>query len=108
MHTFNGMRWERPGSTVRMKCPAIGNPSPSIVWTKDGDDRPIVRESGIVQHKSRSFAIVLADLVAADSGNYTCTVCNGHGCITFTTRLLVTGKCCRRSGKAAETILINI
>lgn len=35
----------------------------------------------------------MIDLVPNDSGDYTCHVCNIHGCISYTRTLKVKGKC---------------
>jgi fibroblast growth factor receptor 2 len=61
---------------------------PSIKWEKDG--KRIERTMG--QVKYTKWALVLEDLVPKDSGSYTCVVCNDHGCINHTTRLMVEGK----------------
>ncbi|KAJ9581128.1 hypothetical protein L9F63_023694, partial [Diploptera punctata] len=68
------------GNMLRLKCPAEGNPEPNITWTKDGETPH--REFGIVRYAR--WALAMEDLVVADSGNYTCLVCNIHGCINFT------------------------
>lgn len=65
-----------------------GNPTPNITWTKDGS--PISRSMGQVTY--RKWGIILEDLVPKDSGQYTCTLCNIHGCINFTAKLDVKGK----------------
>lgn len=76
------------GNMVRLRCPADGNPVPNITWTKDNEK--IVRSMGSVKYAK--WSIVLEDLVPKDSGKYTCHVCNGHGCIDFTTQLEVKGE----------------
>lgn len=65
----------------------VGTPEPTIEWTKDGEK--INRRIGEVHY--RKWAIILEDLVPADSGHYTCRVCNIHKCISYTTRLEVKG-----------------
>lgn len=76
------------GNMVRLRCPAAGNPMPNITWTKN--DTAVQRNMGSVKYAK--WSIVLEDLVEADSGQYTCNVCNVHGCIHFTTTLKVKGK----------------
>ncbi|KAL1385339.1 hypothetical protein pipiens_012960 [Culex pipiens pipiens] len=73
------------GNMVRLRCPAAGNPMPNITWTKN--DTAVQRNMGSVKYAK--WSIVLEDLVEADSGQYTCNVCNVHGCIHFTTTLKV-------------------
>lgn len=84
---FNRLVAKPSGNMARLKCPAEGNPKPTITWTKD--DKPIIRNMGTV--KNRQYAIVMEDLVTKDSGNYTCNVCNIHGCINYTIRMDVKG-----------------
>lgn len=76
------------GNMIRLKCPAKGDPEPTIEWTKNG--LPIDRKMGKVQYNK--WAILLEDLVPDDSGYYTCKICNIHNCINFTTKLEVEGK----------------
>lgn len=95
LHRFQSIVERSIGDSVTLKCPAVGQPIPTIAWSKDGSKTPIMRD--IVAEEPapiryRKFAMTLDDLMAADSGNYTCTVCNVNNCITFTTELLVIGK----------------
>lgn len=76
------------GNMIKFKCPARGDPTPTIQWTKDGG--PIERKMGQVQYSK--WAITLEDLVPDDSGAYTCKICNIHNCINFTSKLEVAGK----------------
>lgn len=76
------------GNMVKIKCPAKGTPFPKWEWTKDG--LPIDRKLGSVQ--VNKMGITLEDLIPADSGNYTCKICNIHGCISHSTKLEVSGK----------------
>jgi hypothetical protein len=76
------------GNMIKMKCPAKGDPEPTVEWTKDG--KPIDRTMGQVQSGKWSFS--LEDLIPSDSGSYTCKICNIHGCINFTSKLEVNGK----------------
>lgn len=77
------------GNMVRMKCPAEGNPVPNITWYKN-DKTPIVRNLGGI--RTTKWQMLLEDLITADSGNYTCVVCNIKGCINFTYKLEIVGK----------------
>lgn len=67
--------------------PATGYPKPVIVWTKDGG--PIKRHLGSA--KAQKWSLELEDATTYDSGNYTCTVSNAHGSISFTFKLLIQG-----------------
>lgn len=75
------------GNMVKIRCQGTGNPMPNVTWTKD--DNEIVRNMGKVQIKK--WAIILEDLTPKDKGQYTCKLCNIHGCIAHTTQLEVTG-----------------
>ncbi|CAH1393820.1 unnamed protein product [Nezara viridula] len=73
------------GNTLRLKCPAEGNPAPNITWTRDGMTPK--RNLGSVQY--RQWSITLEDVIPSDSGNYTCIVCNLYGCIDFSFKVLI-------------------
>ena len=68
--------------------PATGYPKPEIVWTKDGG--PIKRHLGSA--KLQKWSLELEEATTYDSGNYTCTVSNSHGSVSFTFKLLIQGK----------------
>lgn len=76
------------GNMVRFKCPATGNPEPTIEWSKNG--KKIERKRG--QVLIVEWSITMEDLIPEDSGDYTCNICNIHGCIDFTSKLIVEGK----------------
>lgn len=76
------------GNMIKMKCPAKGDPEPTIEWSKNG--KPIEREMGQVSYLK--WGISMEDLIPTDSGAYTCKICNVHGCINFTSKVEVTGK----------------
>lgn len=81
--------WVRPaGNMLKLKCPADGNPSPNITWTKYG--APPSRQIGRIKYSR--WSIVLEDVVTSDSGNYTCLVCNSEGCIEYTFEVDIIGK----------------
>lgn len=65
-----------------------GFPLPNITWTKDSNE--ILRSHGqaVIYRK---WAINIGNLTLEDSGAYTCTVCNLHGCVNHTTQLRVQG-----------------
>ncbi|XP_059486028.1 fibroblast growth factor receptor homolog 1-like isoform X2 [Neocloeon triangulifer] len=73
------------GHTVRMKCQGDGNPTPNITWYKEG----VVPERALggVQYNPTQWTMTLQDLVTADSGNYTCVLCNQLACINYTFKL---------------------
>ncbi|GLG99086.1 Fibroblast growth factor receptor homolog 1 [Gryllus bimaculatus] len=77
---FNKLIAKPAGNMIRLKCPAIGNPSPNITWLFDGAKH----ERKFGEYKYGRWSLLLEDLVTSDSGNYTCVVCNEFGCINFT------------------------
>ncbi|XP_037049636.1 fibroblast growth factor receptor homolog 1-like [Bradysia coprophila] len=74
------------GHMLNIRCAATGDPEPIITWTKDSD---VIDRIGEV--KTRGWTLVLKDLSSDDSGDYTCELCNMHGCISHTTHVLVEG-----------------
>ena len=64
-----------------------GYPKPEITWTKDGE--AIKRHLGSA--KQQKWSLEFEEATTYDSGNYTCTVSNPHGTISFTFKLLIQG-----------------
>jgi fibroblast growth factor receptor 2 len=89
LNALNRLVVKPSGNMIKMKCPAKGDPEPTIEWTKDG--KPIDRAMGQVQYGK--WGISIEDLIPTDSGAYTCKICNIHGCVNFTSKVEVTGKC---------------
>ncbi|XP_065340187.1 fibroblast growth factor receptor homolog 1-like isoform X1 [Cloeon dipterum] len=71
------------GNTLRLNCKGEGNPTPNITWYKDG----AVPERALGGIQYGQWTMKLQDLITADSGNYTCVLCNQLGCIDYTFRL---------------------
>lgn len=89
LNALNRLVVKPSGNMIKIKCPAKGDPDPTIEWTKD--EKPIHRSMGQVQYAK--WGISLEDLIPSDSGAYTCKICNIHGCINYTSKVEVTGKC---------------
>ena len=64
------------GGTVELKCPAIGNPQPTISWRKN--HQPVAID-GIKFKQKDSGALVISSLLPFDSGTYLCTAKNPTG-----------------------------
>lgn len=64
------------GKTVRLRCPAIGNPRPTITWQKNR--RPISMD-GIKFKQIDDGSLVVSSLIPFDSGTYLCTAKNPTG-----------------------------
>lgn len=107
------------GNTVKFRCPAMGNPMPSIRWLKNGRDfRGEHRIGGIkvderlqslsspcwkreqkelkvvvcLQLRHQHWSLVMESVVPSDRGNYTCLVENKHGSIAHSYVLDVLGE----------------
>lgn len=109
-------------NTVRFRCPAAGNPTPSITWLKNGKEfRGEHRIGGIkvgprgvgargpwgggggrgarhpltgvrLQLRHQQWSLVMESVVPSDRGNYTCVVENKFGRIQQTYTLDVLGE----------------
>ncbi|XP_051176629.1 fibroblast growth factor receptor homolog 1-like isoform X2 [Leptopilina boulardi] len=64
------------GSTLRLRCPAVGNPRPNITWWKNNDEP--TKPLGVSRNR---WILKLENIALQDAGNYTCQVCNSFGCI---------------------------
>ncbi|XP_041368965.1 fibroblast growth factor receptor-like 1 [Gigantopelta aegis] len=72
------------GSSVRLKCRALGNPRPHIIWFKDD-----MLLEDVVDALRPHWILKLHNLQDADSGDYTCRVSNRLGSINHTYSLEV-------------------
>ncbi|KAF4070560.1 hypothetical protein AMELA_G00286770 [Ameiurus melas] len=77
--------------TVRFRCLAIGNPTPTLKWLKNGKVFKKDQRIGGFKLRERLWSIVMDSVVPSDSGNYTCVVENKHGSINHTYQLEVDG-----------------
>ncbi|PFX30360.1 hemicentin-1-like isoform X2 [Stylophora pistillata] len=64
------------GKTVKLRCPAIGNPRPTITWQKNR--RPISID-GVKFKQADDGSLVISSLLPFDSGTYLCTAKNPTG-----------------------------
>uniref|UniRef100_A0A3B3ZDB8 Fibroblast growth factor receptor n=1 Tax=Periophthalmus magnuspinnatus TaxID=409849 RepID=A0A3B3ZDB8_9GOBI len=69
--------------TVKFRCQAIGNPTPTLRWYKNGKEfRKDQRIGGFkVNHM---WTLIMESVVPSDKGNYTCVVENEHGSLKHT------------------------
>ncbi|CAH1258461.1 FGFR2 [Branchiostoma lanceolatum] len=75
------------GNTVKMRCPATGNPRPTIRWLKDKQE---FRESDRMEGykiRNKHWSLVMTGIVPSDEGFYTCIVKNAYGSINHTYEL---------------------
>uniref|UniRef100_A0A667ZMU4 Fibroblast growth factor receptor n=1 Tax=Myripristis murdjan TaxID=586833 RepID=A0A667ZMU4_9TELE len=69
--------------TVKFRCQATGNPTPSLRWYKNGKEfRKDQRIGGFkVDHM---WTLIMESVVPSDEGNYTCVVQNEYGSLKHT------------------------
>lgn len=80
------------GSMLRLKCSSEGNPTPNITWYKNNEEP--TRTLGTFRIKG--WSLTIEDVVPQDGGNYTCIVCNVHGCINHTFKVDIIGEHSRK------------
>ncbi|KAM7156590.1 fibroblast growth factor receptor 3 isoform 11-T12 [Molossus nigricans] len=71
-------------NTVRFRCPAAGNPTPSISWLKNGKEFRGEHRIGGIKLRHQQWSLVMESVVPSDRGNYTCVVQNKFGRIRQT------------------------
>ncbi|XP_058245054.1 fibroblast growth factor receptor 1-A isoform X5 [Hemibagrus wyckioides] len=73
--------------TVRFRCPANGNPTPTLKWLKNGKEFKKDQRIGGFKVRESLWAIIMDSVVPSDKGNYTCVVENKYGSINHTYQL---------------------
>nr|XP_012418164.1 PREDICTED: fibroblast growth factor receptor 4 isoform X4 [Odobenus rosmarus divergens] len=71
------------GNTVKFRCPAAGNPTPTIRWLKDGQDFHGEHRIGGIRLRHQHWSLVMESVVPSDRGTYTCLVENSMGSIRY-------------------------
>ncbi|XP_054423987.1 fibroblast growth factor receptor 4 isoform X1 [Pteronotus mesoamericanus] len=71
------------GNTVKFRCPAAGNPMPTIRWLKDGQDFHGEHRIGGVRLRHQHWSLVMESVVPSDRGTYTCLVENPVGSLRY-------------------------
>ncbi|XP_075427287.1 fibroblast growth factor receptor 3 isoform X3 [Ascaphus truei] len=74
-------------NTIRFRCPAAGNPTPSIYWLKNGKEFKGEHRIGGIKLRHQQWSLVMESVVLSDRGNYTCVVENKYGSIRQTYQL---------------------
>ncbi|XP_032890432.1 fibroblast growth factor receptor 3 isoform X4 [Amblyraja radiata] len=74
-------------NTVRFRCPAAGNPTPTIHWLKNSKEFRGEHRIGGIKLRHQQWSLVMESVVPSDRGNYTCVVENKYGSITHTYQL---------------------
>ncbi|XP_051027833.1 fibroblast growth factor receptor 4 [Acomys russatus] len=71
------------GNTVKFRCPAAGNPMPTIRWLKDGQAFHGENRIGGIRLRHQHWSLVMESVVPSDRGTYTCLVENLLGSIRY-------------------------
>ncbi|XP_036915520.1 fibroblast growth factor receptor 2 isoform X9 [Sturnira hondurensis] len=74
-------------NTVKFRCPAGGNPTPSMRWLKNGKDFKQEHRIGGYKVRNQHWSLIMESVVPSDKGNYTCVVENEYGSINHTYHL---------------------
>uniref|UniRef100_A0A8C4YPA9 Ig-like domain-containing protein n=1 Tax=Gopherus evgoodei TaxID=1825980 RepID=A0A8C4YPA9_9SAUR len=79
-------------NTVKFRCPAMGNPTPSMRWLKNGKEFKQEHRIGGYKVRNQHWSLIMESVVPSDKGNYTCIVENEYGSINHTYHLDVVGE----------------
>uniref|UniRef100_G1TR93 Fibroblast growth factor receptor n=1 Tax=Oryctolagus cuniculus TaxID=9986 RepID=G1TR93_RABIT len=71
------------GNTIKFRCPAAGNPMPTIRWLKDGQAFHGENRIGGIRLRHQHWSLVMESVVPSDRGTYTCLVENPLGSIRY-------------------------
>ncbi|KAM7073233.1 fibroblast growth factor receptor 2 isoform 10-T11 [Molossus nigricans] len=74
-------------NTVKFRCPAGGNPTPTMRWLKNGKEFRQEHRIGGYKVRTQHWSLIMESVVPSDKGNYTCVVENAHGSINHTYHL---------------------
>ncbi|XP_030005859.1 fibroblast growth factor receptor 1-A-like isoform X1 [Sphaeramia orbicularis] len=70
--------------TVKFRCQATGNPTPSLHWYKNGKEFKKDQRIGGFKIRDHMWTLIMESVVPSDKGNYTCVVENEYGRLTHT------------------------
>uniref|UniRef100_A0A9J7Z913 receptor protein-tyrosine kinase n=1 Tax=Cyprinus carpio carpio TaxID=630221 RepID=A0A9J7Z913_CYPCA len=73
--------------TVKFRCQANGNPTPTLKWLKNGKEFKQDQRIGGYKVREHMWTIIMESVVPSDKGNYTCLVENKYGSINHTYQL---------------------
>ncbi|XP_061117864.1 fibroblast growth factor receptor 1-A isoform X2 [Conger conger] len=73
--------------TVKFRCQASGNPTPTLKWFKNGKEFKRDQRIGGFKVREHMWTIIMESVVPSDKGNYTCLVENEYGSINHTYQL---------------------
>ena len=78
----NQIRFQR--QSIRLSCNVTGRPTPSVSWTKNGEDLVPSSRVNVSGHE-----LVISQAAVSDSGIYQCWADNVAGYVAQTARVLV-------------------
>ncbi|XP_067269035.1 fibroblast growth factor receptor 1-A-like [Pseudorasbora parva] len=73
--------------TVKFRCQANGNPTPTLKWLKNGKEFKRDQRIGGFKVREHMWTIIMELVVPSDKGKYTCLVVNKYGSINHTYQL---------------------
>ncbi|XP_067250171.1 fibroblast growth factor receptor 1-A-like [Chanodichthys erythropterus] len=73
--------------TVKFRCQANGNPTPTLKWLKNGKKFKRDQRRGGFKVRVHMWTIIMESVVPSDKGNYTCLVENKYSSINHTFQL---------------------
>ncbi|XP_072281247.1 fibroblast growth factor receptor 2 isoform X6 [Pyxicephalus adspersus] len=71
-------------NTVKLRCPAGGNPTPTMRWLKNNKEFKQEHRIGGYKVRNQHWSLIMESVVPSDKGIYTCIVENEHGSINHT------------------------
>ncbi|XP_059509034.1 fibroblast growth factor receptor 2-like isoform X1 [Stegostoma tigrinum] len=74
-------------NTVKFRCPAAGNPKPTMRWLKNGREFKPEYRMGSYKIRPQHWSLIMESAVPSDKGNYTCVIENIYGSINHTYHL---------------------
>uniref|UniRef100_A0A8C3KX43 Fibroblast growth factor receptor n=1 Tax=Chrysolophus pictus TaxID=9089 RepID=A0A8C3KX43_CHRPC len=72
-------------NTVKFRCPAMGNPTPTMRWMLCWGSSQFLFIT--LQVRNQHWSLIMESVVPSDKGNYTCIVENQYGSINHTYHL---------------------
>ena len=79
----------KEGETVKLNCPVVGDPKPTLEWTKDRE----AINSAWTRFRRLPTGLRIKDVALEDAGDYVCKGINGFGTVDIYYTLYVLGKC---------------
>ncbi|XP_066015799.1 hemicentin-1-like [Pocillopora verrucosa] len=67
------------GNNVTLRCSVVGNPTPSVVWTKDKDLDVTANSRVTFSSRNDHHSLEIARVYLSDSGQYRCVANNSKG-----------------------------